>query len=484
MKDHLTNTKRWIIKKIAEAFWGDNFCQGIKKIPFDRIPFGSNAKYRCCVYKERAIVRCRVLAGLGFSVESDDEATSLIEYADSAIKRTHIEGPPLTIIHIACKGCVNARYYVTELCQGCLARLCESVCPFGAIHVINGQSIIDKDKCKNCGKCKDACPYHAIAKISVPCEENCPVNAINKDENGVATINYSKCISCGCCISACPFGAVLERSQIVEILRAFKSRKKVVALTAPALVGQFDAPFSKLVTAMKRLGFSRVVEVAHGAEKTAKEEAEELQERMERGESFMTTSCCPAYIQTVRRHIPEMLPHISDTPTPMHYTGEMVKSENPSAVTIFIGPCVAKRREAMEDSCVDYIMTFEELSSLFEAAGIDPAACKDTVIKDNASAEGRGFAVSSGVASAVKAAFTGAAEIRTTCINGTSKAEIARMRAYANNGAPFDLIEVMTCAGGCINGAGVINKNIKAKEELLKLVSESEHITPISKENF
>jgi len=331
-------------------------------------------------------------------------------------------------------------------------------------------------------KCKEACPYHAIAKIAVPCEENCPVNAITKGEHGVATIDYNKCISCGCCVAACPFGAVLERSQVVDILGALKSRRTVVAITAPALVGQFNAPFSKLVTAMKKLGFSRVVEVAHGADKTAKEEADELRDRMDRGDSFMTTSCCPAYIQTVRRHMPEMLPHISDTPTPMHYTGEMVKSANPKALTVFVGPCVAKRREAMEDSCVDYIMTFEELASLFDAADINPAECEDTVIKDNASAEGRGFAVNSGVAAAVKAALgEGGQNVRIACIDGTGKSEIARMRSYAKNGGPFDLLEVMTCTGGCINGAGVIKRDAKAREDLLKFVSDSKHLIPEEK---
>ena len=477
MKNHLLNTKRWIIKKIAESFWSENFRQGIKRLPFERIPHGSEAKYRCCVYKERAVVRSRVLAGLGFSVEADDEMTSLLEYADEALNRKRMEGPPLTIIDIACKGCVNSRYYVTELCQGCLARPCETVCPFGAITVRDGHSSIDIKKCRNCGKCKEACPYHAISKISVPCEENCPVDAITKGEHGVAIIDFTKCISCGCCVAACPFGAVLERSQVFDILRALKSHKKVAALTAPALVGQFDAPLRKLVTAMKKLGFSEVVEVARGAERTAKEEAEELEERLSRNESFMTTSCCPAYIQTVRRHMPEMLPHISDTPTPMHYTGEMVKSKDPQTLTVFIGPCVAKRKEAMEDSCVDHIMTFEELASVFEAAGIDPAACEDDTEFEEASAEGRGFALSGGVAAAVKSVIGSENEIRTACINGTSKAEIARMRAYAKNGGPFDLLEVMTCSGGCVNGAGVINREPKAREDIRKLVSESRKLT-------
>ena len=228
-----------------------------------------------------------------------------------------------------------------------------------------------------------------------------------------------------------------------------------------------------MVTAMRRLGFSDVVEVARGAERTAVEEAEELRERMARGEGFMTTSCCPAYIQTVRRHIPELLPHVSDTPTPMHYTAERVESANPAALTVFIGPCVAKRREAMEDSCVDFIMTFEELGSVLEAAGIAPETCEAAALPVEASAQGRGFAVSGGVAHAVKCAVGADADIRVGCVNGTNKAEIARLRAYAKNGAPLDLLEVMTCPGGCINGAGVVNRGKKAREDLLRFVAES-----------
>ena len=483
LSNHLIEVKRWVIRSIAGAYihsreipggsyaQDSDFRQSVKKLPFVHIPPGSAARYRCCVYKERAIVRLRVLAGLGFSVEADDEMTSLLEYADRALKRHQIEGPALTIIDIACKGCVNARYYVTELCQGCLARPCESVCPFGAIHVEDGHSRIEKTKCKNCGRCKEVCPYHAIAKIAVPCEESCPTNAIQKDENGVASVDHAKCISC---VAACPFGAVLERSQIVDVVRALDSRKQIYALVAPAIAGQFEASFAQLVTAIRELGFSDVVEVALGADKTAVDEAEELRERMANKRPFMTTSCCPAYIQAARRHMPELTPHISDTPTPMHFTAEMMKTKNPRNIIVFIGPCVAKRKEAMEDSCVDYVMTFEELSALFEAAGINPSACEEAELKKNASAQGRGFAISGGVAAAVKCALGEEAEIRTTCINGLSKATMAQLKAYAKNGAPFDLIEVMTCPGGCISGAGVAMRDKKAKDGVEKFVRESE----------
>ncbi|MEG1912208.1 MAG: monomeric [FeFe] hydrogenase [Cloacibacillus sp.] len=483
--NHLVNVKRWVIKSVSEAYLESREVQGgsyaqdsafrqrIKKLPFEHIPPGSSAKYRCCVYKERAIVRLRVLAGLGFSVEEDDEMTSLLEYADRALKRPKFEGSPLTIIDIACKGCVNARYFVTELCQGCLARPCETACPFGAIHVVNGASAIDKSKCKNCGKCKEVCPYHAIAKISVPCEEHCPTDAIHKDENGVAALDHAKCISCGCCVASCPFGAVLERSQILDILRALDSSKQIYALTAPAIAGQFSASYRQLVTAIRELGFKDAAEVAIGADRTAVEEAEELRERMENGRPFMTTSCCHAYIQAARRHMPELTAHISDTPTPMHFTAEMVKTKNPKNVTVFIGPCVAKRKEAMEDSCVDYVMTFEELAALFEAAHIDPSKCAEAELKAEASAQGRGFAVSGGVAEAVKAALGDGSGVRTSCVNGLNKAAMARLRAYAKNGAPYDLIEVMTCPGGCVCGAGVAVRDGKGRDGVEKLVAES-----------
>lgn len=487
--NHLIYVKRWIINRVAKAFMESRalpggrheqdraFRQSIKKLPFEHIPPGSIAKYRCCIYKERAIVRLRVLAGLGFTVEDDDEMTSLLEYAERALKRPKFEGPPLTIIDIACKGCVNARYFVTELCQGCLARPCESTCPFGAIHVQNGCSVIDKDKCKNCGKCKEVCPYHAIARIAVPCEESCPVGAIHKDENGVAALDPSLCISCGCCVASCPFGAVLERSQVLDILRALRGGKKIYALAAPAIAGQFNAKYGQIASAIKQLGFTDAVEVALGADRTAREEAEELRERMAEGRPFMTTSCCHAYIQAARRHMPELTEHISDTPTPMHFTAEMVKSKDPASLTVFIGPCVAKRREAMEDSCVDYVMTFEELEALFEAAGITPSECEDLSPEREASAQGRGFSVSGGVAEAVKCALGGTKDVRTTCINGLNKAAMARLRAYAKNGAPYDLIEVMTCPGGCISGAGVAVRGAEAQAGVEKFVKESEPIS-------
>ena len=117
----------------------------------------------------------------------------------------------------------------------------------------------------------------------VPCEEACPVGAIHKGKGARAEIDFDKCVSCGRCMRACPFGAVMERSQIIDILQKLKEAgKKVVAMVAPAIAGQFPGTVEQVVSALKQLGFSSVIEVAVGADITTRNEAKEFIERMER----------------------------------------------------------------------------------------------------------------------------------------------------------------------------------------------------------
>ena len=218
-----SHLKREILVRLIKAYLSDNFEEATRMIPYDMRPKGSEVPYRCCIHKERAILRDRTIAGLGLSIENAEDSELLSTLAKKAEARTEIEQNPLTVLHTACQGCVPSRIYVTDLCQGCVARPCQSACKFGAIKVENGKSVIDPEKCKNCGMCAQVCPYQAIAKIIVPCENACPVGAIAKDENGLAQIDFDKCISCGKCVSACPFGAVHKKSQLIDILKAIKN---------------------------------------------------------------------------------------------------------------------------------------------------------------------------------------------------------------------------------------------------------------------
>ena len=464
--------RRTALRKVVEAFDKGTLETKAYRIPYEVIKQDSKETVRCCIYKERAVFRTRVIAALGCSVEADDEATSLNDYGTQALKRTSVPEVPLTVMEIACKGCPPARHFVTEACQGCLARPCQQACKFGAISFVNGKSFIDTAKCKNCGACKDVCPYHAITFIPVPCEQACPVNAIHKSERGLAEIDFNKCISCGHCMEACPFGAIMERSQLVDILHAIKDGKKVCAMIAPSIVGQFDnATLPQLITAIQKAGFSKVTEVALGADITTRNEARELVERLENGAKFMTTSCCAAWIQAVKKHLPALKEFVSHTKTPGGYTAELEKKNG--FTTVFIGPCVSKRVEGMEDPNMDFVMTYEELGALFDAKCIIPSQCEETPLDNTISGEARYYGVTGGVAQAVENAIAGKKPFTKMAINGLDKKTMLILNAFAKGTGNFQLLEVMNCKGGCIGGPCTLKKQAQVIKPIKDLVAQS-----------
>ncbi len=468
--------KKEILIRLVKAFFSDDFAENTRLIPYDMRPKGAEVPYRCCIYKERAILKDRAIAGLGFQIEEDDERKSLHTYAKEALKRTELDNRNLTVLQAACKGCVSSQIHVTDLCQGCVARPCETTCKFGAISIVDGKSHIDTTKCKKCKMCMNACPYSAIVQTTVPCEAACPVGAISKDETGFASIDFEKCISCGKCIAACPFGAVHERSQLIDILKAIKSDKKVVAMIAPSIVGQFPGTLYQLKTAILKAGFDEVIEVAQGADITTKNEAAEFKERMEEGASFMTTSCCAAYNNLVAKHLPEVKPFVSTTKTPLYYTAELVKNAEPDTITVFVSPCVAKRSEGKANDNVNFVMSYEELGAVFIGRQIDVLNCEETEFETKSSKQGRKFGVSGGVASAVQ--FL-APEAKPCIINGLNKTTIKELKQYATKGecAGCNIVEVMSCEGGCAGGNATINQPRISAKQLNQLLENSEDIT-------
>ena len=474
-----SHLKREILVRLIKAYLSDNFEENTRLIPFAMRPKNSDVpNYRCCIFKERAILRDRAIAGLGFSIEDTDDSVLLSDLAAKAEKREVPDEHPLTVLTTACKGCVPSRIYVTDLCQGCVARPCVNTCKFGAISIQNGKSVIDPAKCKNCGMCVQVCPYQAIQKIIVPCESACPVGAIAKDENGHAKIDFDKCISCGKCASACPFGAVHEKSQIIDVLKNIKAGKKVIAMVAPAMFGQLPCKPQQLKEAIMELGFADVYEVAQGADVTTKTEAEEFEERLMKGAEFMTTSCCAGYNELVDKHIPEMKPFRSDTKTPLYYTAEIVKKENPDAVTVFFSPCVAKKREALQNPNVDYVLNYEEIGAWMVALGIQVAECSESEFKTQASAEGRNYCVTGGVAKAVQTLLPEEIPAHPVIIDGLTKQSVKDLKKYAKNGMCDlgNLIEVMACTGGCLGGNSTVNAMKPALKQVNAYVSESKSI--------
>ncbi len=461
MLNGATFLRRELMIRIVRAFDEGTLATELDQIPIKLRPKDSPAS-RCCVYHDRAVLKYRLMALLGLSVEDEtDEAKPLAAYfADKAAGRGGAAAirpeAPLSVCGPACSGCPDAKVVSTPNCRGCFARPCVYNCPKKAISVVAGQSVIDQSLCIKCGKCVTACPYHAIVKTSVPCEEACPVGAIRKNDLGVAEIDFAKCIYCGKCFSACPFAAVMERSQLIDVLAAMARGEKLVAMVAPAAERQFPGTVEQLLTACAKAGFADVMEVALGAEKTTEHETAEFIERMEKDpKTFMTTSCCPAWVNLVQKHLPDLAGHVSTTPSPMVYARDIVKAKAPAAKTVFIGPCVAKRGEARRKG-VDYVLSFEELGAIFAGRKIDIIACDPWPVERPANPTARNYAKSCGVTEAVLAEATSKIpgfKLDSKQINGIDRKTCALLKLHASGKIPVNFLEVMACPGGCQNGS-------------------------------
>jgi iron only hydrogenase large subunit-like protein len=204
---------------------------------------------------------------------------------------------------------------------------------------------------------------------------------------------------------------------------------------------------------------------------------------MEKGEGFMTTSCCAGYNELVDKHIPELKPFRSETKTPAYYTAELVKKESPEAITVFFSPCVAKRREALGNPNIDYVLNYEELGAWFIALNIQVATCDESDYRKESSAEARNYAVTGGVANAVNALLEEGEKATPYVVDGLNKQSIRDLKKFAKNGKCElgNLIEVMACTGGCLGGSSTINAYKPALKQLTTYVNESSAIKELVK---
>lgn len=460
-----------LLAKLVNLWKENRLTDEIDRVPLELSPRRSRPLGRCCIHKERAVYKYKMLPLMGFDMADEtDELTPLSDYARRAMERGgRLKENILCVIDEACSSCVQVNYEITNLCRGCVARSCYMNCPKDAIRFKkNGQAMIDHDACISCGKCHQSCPYHAIVYIPIPCEEACPVKAISKNEHGVEHIDETKCIYCGKCLNACPFGAIFEISQVFDVLEGMRRGEKMVVIPAPSILGQFDAPIEAVYGGFREMGFADVVEVAQGAMSTVSHEAAELKEKLEEGQPFMTTSCCPSYIELVNKHVPDMKKYVSSTGSPMYYAARIAKEKHPDAKIVFVGPCVAKRKEARRDDCVDYILTFEEIASVFDGLGIEITQAQPFTVGYTSVREAHGFAQAGGVMGAIQA-YLGeeAKKFSALQVADLNKKNIGLLRAAAKTGkSQGQFIEVMACAGGCISGPSANNDAMNGRRQL------------------
>lgn len=464
----VTDIRRKVFTEVARMSYEvddmKDFSYLMRVLPFQIIP-GEESTLRSSIFLERAIVSERIRLAMGMSLRRIDEMTAVDdELEESAIADKYYEPPLINVIPFACNRCPQKSVHVTQMCQGCLAHPCQEVCPKHAIHFENGKSAIDQTQCVKCMRCVNACPYGAIVKIDRPCAAACGMDAIHSDRYGRAEIDYDRCVSCGMCLVNCPFGAIVDKGQIFQLIRAFKRGDKVVAIVAPSFINQFPGMTpAKVRPALKALGFSDAVEVAIGADLCCIDEAKDFMAEVPQNHPFMGTSCCPAWSVMAKKLFPEYADCISMTLTPMVLTARMVKREQPDVRICFVGPCSAKKLEASRHSVrseVDFVLTFEELMGLFEAKEINLGKMPDDPDRkfDVASADGRGFAISGGVAQAVVNAIHEIDPNREVNVVGAQGlSDCRKMMALAKAGKYNGyLLEGMACPGGCIAGAGTI----------------------------
>ena len=458
----------------------------IEAIPYTITP-GDKPLYRESIWRERAICSERVRLCMGLSLRPEDmpvHVTSGLRGSDIADK--YYEPPLMQVIPSACAACAPNLYKVTDNCRGCVAHPCTEVCPKGAVSIVNGKSFIDQSKCIKCGKCKAVCPYDAIAHHTRPCAEACGVKAIESDDLGRAKINNDKCVSCGMCMVSCPFGAIADKSQIFQLIRALRRGDDIVAEVAPSYVGQFGDKVTpgKFKAALLEMGFSEVYEVALGADMGAAIEAEHYAEQVATGKQpYMFTSCCPSWAMLIKRYFPETADKLSNTLTPMVATARTIKQKHPDSRVVFIGPCAAKKLEASRRtvrSDVDFVITFEELSAMFEAKGIDFDSFDKSVEMNDATGAGRGYAVAGGVAGAIGKCIEEYYPNTPLCIEHVEGLEDCRkMLLLAKMGKKNGcLIEGMGCPGGCVAGAGTNIPVNKAAALVKKTVETSAQAIP------
>lgn len=449
--------KHDVLYEVAKLAWEKRLEEERGDLPYQMIP-GPQAQYRCCIYKEREIIKQRVRLAEG-KCPTGRDTKNVVQ-----------------VINAACEECPIASYVVTDNCRKCMGKACQHACNFDAISMGNQHAHIDPAKCKECGKCASACPYNAIAHLSRPCKKVCPVDAITYDEYGICVIDEEKCIQCGACIHSCPFGAVGTKTFVVDIIKLIQAGKKVVAMVAPATEGQFGKAITMASwkKALKKIGFADMIEVGLGGDMTAAYEAQEWAEAYQEGKK-MTTSCCPAFVNMIQKHFPMLEENMSTTISPMCAISRMLKAQDPEVVAVFIGPCIAKKSEALDLNIAgnaDYVLTFGEIRAMMRAKGVELEPEENAY--QESSLFGKRFGNGGGVTAAVLQVFAemeqGISPKVAQCSGG---AECKKALLLLKLGRlPEDFIEGMVCEGGCVGGPSKhkeINEARKDRDALMNL---------------
>lgn len=321
------------------------------------------------------------------------------------------------------------------------------------------------------------------------CIKVCPFHAIHPGESGEMQIEDEKCVGCELCIQECRAKTLTASKDVIPVLRKIRSHSGLAyALVAPAFLGQFSKNVSpgRLRSALKRIGFDGMIEVSLLADILTLKEALEFDKNIRTENDYQVTSCCcPIWIAMIRKIYKDLVPHVPPAVSPMIAAGRMVKLLHPGAITVFIGPCLAKKAEAKEKDiadAVDYVLTFQEVQDIFRILELDPAAMEESE-KDHSSRAGRIYAYTGGVSEAVDETLNKLnpdrkIAIRTQAANGVPGCK-AMINDIISGNTKANFFEGMGCIGGCVGGPRALIPHEQGRANVLEYGKEAPYRTPI-----
>lgn len=321
------------------------------------------------------------------------------------------------------------------------------------------------------------------------CQGKCLFDALYRDEKGNAQINKDLCVGCSACIDGCSAKKLTASREVLPALAAVQSAKApVYAMIAPAFISQFspDVTPGKLRTAFKKLGFAGMLEVALFADILTLKEALEFNKNIVKESDFQLTSCCcPIWIAMIRKVYHDLMPHVPGAVSPMAACGRAIKQLHPDAMTVFVGPCIAKKAEAREPdiaSSTDFVLTFQEMQDIFEYAKIDLAELPEDE-RDHSSRAGRIYARCGGVSEAVQRTAKRLSPDRKITVRARQADGVPACKAMLNDliegNTDANFYEGMGCVGGCVGGPKALIPRDEGRENVNKYGDEAIYPTPI-----
>ena len=303
------------------------------------------------------------------------------------------------------------------------------------------------DKCKRCYSCVRECPANAIRVI-----------------NGQAAVITERCIVCGHCVKVCSQKAKQILSDKEKVLSEFLLNDNAIAVIAPSFAASFPEDYTKLPTALRKLGFKKVVETAFGADLISEAYLNEL--RISRGKTVIS-SACPAVVNYIEKYYEQLVPNIAKVVSPMIAIGRYLRETIGDDIKIvFIGPCIAKKEESIEEHVngeIDAVLTFSEIKKIMFENNITLSELEDSNFDPPHANLGKAFPLAGGL---LKSANISEDILEKEIIVVEGKKKVVEIiDEIANNNINAKFVDILFCEG-CISGPAIdSNLNYYSRRE-------------------